>query len=189
MQNFFTGICSTIRGLIGKLQATMNHMSFEIGCVAYRDVKDKARFEIHNFSGSISKFEQFLESIHTTGGNDQCEDVLGGLAKAAEFNFRFANRVLILCGDAPCHGSKYHDGCGDDFPDGKFNGAVKSKSIIKKLIKKGIDTTFLKINEYVLCCHLLLLFVLLLFFLLLFLYIARQTYKIITLFFFSFYNI
>jgi len=142
-----SGVKTTIRSMIGKLQRSMEHMQIELACVVYRDVGDTDRFEIHDFSTSITAFEQFLNKVKAGGGSDQCEDVIGGLAKAAEMNFRCANKIVILCGDAPCHGSQYHDGCGDRFPSGDFPGEQDGQSILTKLDQKGIQICFLKCNS------------------------------------------
>ena len=99
--------------------------------------------KVHEFDGSISGFERFLSSVRASGGGDQCEDVIGGLAKASEMTFSFANKVLFLCGDAPCHGSRFHTGCGDNYPDGRFENSRDSHEVINALRQKGIDMTFL----------------------------------------------
>jgi hypothetical protein len=123
-------------------------MSFELACVAYRDVGDgERRFQTHEFNGSITEFERFLKSIKASGGGDQCEDVIGGLAKASEMNFAYANKLLFLCADAPCHGTQFHDGCNDDYPDGSFPGARDSREVVQALRQAGVDCTFLKINN------------------------------------------
>ena len=148
MGNIFKGVCQTIRSIIGELQASMAHMSFELACVAYRDVGDgERRFQTHEFNGSITEFERFLKSIKASGGGDQCEDVIGGLAKASEMNFAYANKLLFLCADAPCHGIQFHDGCNDDYPDGSFPGARDSREVVQALRQAGVDCTFLRINN------------------------------------------
>ena len=86
-------------------------------------------------------------SVKTSGGGDECEDVIGALAKASELTFSFANKVLLFCGDAPCHGARFHDGCGDSYPDGEFEGSRESSEVINVLQQKGIDVTFLKVND------------------------------------------
>ena len=148
MDKIFKGLCLTIRSIIAELQIMMADLQFELACVVYRDVCDgDRRFEVHEFGGSISGFERFLRTVKATGGGDECEDVLGGLAKASEMTFSFVNKVLLLCSDAPCHGSRFHNGCGDDYPDGNFDGSRDSTQVINALQQKGIDMTFLKVND------------------------------------------
>ena len=60
-------------------------------------------------------------------------------------NFKYVNKLVILCGDAPCHGSEYHNGCGDS--NGLSSNLCESKSVIQNLRQKGVDMTFLKIND------------------------------------------
>ena len=60
-------------------------------------------------------------------------------------NFQYVNKLVFLCGDAPCHGSEYHNGCGDS--NGLSSNLCESKSVIQNLRQKGVDMTFLKIND------------------------------------------
>jgi hypothetical protein len=142
------GVKNQIRSIIAELQAAMQYMSFRLSFVAYRDVGDgPLRFEVHNFSGSITELEKFAGSIVASGGNDECEDVVGALAKAADMTWTMVNKVVILCADAPCHGSKYHDGCNDDYPTGEFPGSKDPAAVLAKLRQIGVKITFLKLNS------------------------------------------
>jgi hypothetical protein len=147
MHPFIDGVKSTVREIIGELQGMMKYMSFRLGCVVYRDVGDARRFEVHKFSGSISALEGFLQGIKAEGGGDQCEDVLGGLAEAADFDWKFHNKILILCADAPCHGANFHDGCIDSYPNGVFEGSRDAAHVLPRLKQQDVNFTFLKINH------------------------------------------
>jgi len=149
---------ATVREIIGELQTSLKYLKFEIGAVAYRDVCDEGgigRFAIHNFAGSISGFEKFLADLEVAGGGDAAEDVIGGLAKALEMPWKWHNKVLILCGDAPCHGSQYYESkwveqygaSWDEHPDGVFKDSQPVKPILEALRAKGVQITFLRIND------------------------------------------
>jgi hypothetical protein len=147
MDPFIGGVLSTVREIIGELQGMMKYLKYRLGCVVYRDVGDAKRFEVHKFSGSISALEGFLANIVATGGDDACEDVLGGLAEASAFDWKYHNKILILCADAPCHGVDFHDGCGDRFPDGVFEGSRNAAPVLQGLRQQDVNFTFLKINH------------------------------------------
>jgi hypothetical protein len=91
----------------------------KIGFLAYRDLKDVNRFEKFGFTDDIPKLEKFIGDLKADGGDDDCEDIIGALQlayKDFEFSIDGYNMMFLIC-DAPCHGSQYHDGCGDSFPD------------------------------------------------------------------------
>ena len=106
-----------------------------------------SRFQVHDFSNSISALETFAGSIVASGGGDECEDVVGGLAIAADMKWLFHNKMLVLCADAPCHGSMYHVGCNDDYPSGDFPGSKDPAAVLAKLKQNGVQITFLKLNS------------------------------------------
>jgi hypothetical protein len=136
-----------IRGILGDIHALNKHIKPRLGLIAYRDPEDGDKhFEIYPFSGKISDFEKNLKRLESeaTGGGDQCEDVIGGLQKATEFDWKQQNRIIFLCADAPCHGTTYHDGCGDSHPRGL---GIASEPILHELINKGIQIVFWKIND------------------------------------------
>ena len=112
MDNMFLSVKEKIREIIGDMQESFQG-KFRLGLVAYRDVGDgEKRFVEHQLSGSISGLEKQLESIKCSGGGDICEDVIGGLAKASKFDFKAhvggGVSMILLCGDAPCHGKRYY---------------------------------------------------------------------------------
>ena len=62
-------------------------------------------------------------------GQDFPEDIAGGLKLATELSWRSSIRLCILIADAPCHGSMYHSGIGDNYPSGCPKGHNPSKLI------------------------------------------------------------
>lgn len=150
MKNELKGLKQNIRHVIKVLQENIGreYFAYEIGAVVYRDVNDAQRFQQHIFSPSISAFISFLDNVTPEGGGDTCEDVIGGLAKALNMRFKYTNKLIIWCGDAPAHGRQYHDGsCTDDFPNGGFNGEQNGETVLRGLVQQGIQLHFLKINS------------------------------------------
>lgn len=157
MHRIISGVKTSIRKIIGELQGMAKYLKFHLGMVAYRDVCDEGtahgRFTMHGFDGSITKFEAFLDTLPVAGGGDACEDVLGGLQMALEMPWTYHNKILVWCGDAPCHGQQYYASAHrgqtgwDDYPDGNFRGSKDLGSIMRGLNQKGVQMTFLKIND------------------------------------------
>jgi len=117
--------------------------------VGYRDYGDKdQQHEMLNFieSSNIDKFIQKLASCEAKGGDDEAEDVAGGLKIVTGLSWKSSTRVLIHVADAPCHGAKYHDDCNDNYPVGDPKGLVPEE-FIKELIRMRVDYNFMKIND------------------------------------------
>ena len=105
--------------------------NIKLGFLAYRDIEDKKRFEIHPFTDDIHSLEKFIEKLIANGGGDTPEDVIGALQKASEFQFskEGMNMIMLFC-DAPCHGKYYHneqDNIRDDHevPEGTLEKELK----------------------------------------------------------------
>jgi len=144
MGKLLNALKTRIRDIIKPFQDANVHFKFELGLVAYRDLSDPDHFELHPFSGSISQFEAKLASIDAHGGADIPEDVIGGLKEAQKFDWKYGNRLLFLCGDAPCHGVKYHTAdIWDDYPDGVGNFT----DVVKTLYEKKIKMVFFRANS------------------------------------------
>ena len=58
-----------------------------VSFVGYRDVADKPRFEIFEFSEDLDACAKFIGTMRATGGGDTPEDVQGGLQKALEMKW------------------------------------------------------------------------------------------------------
>jgi hypothetical protein len=142
----FQALKNNIRQLIEVMRDCAPYLEYQLSVVAYRDPEDGAgHFEILPFTTSRTEFEIFLANIRGAGGGDQCEDVLGGLKVASGLEWKCYNRLLFLCGDAPCHGTQYHEGCGDSHPEGLRS--VSSKEILHKLVEKQVQMFFWKVNH------------------------------------------
>ena len=136
-----------IRNIIRDMQKAMRQFKVKLALVVYRDPEDGAdHFEIFDFNSSISAFETKLASVRAHGGGDQCEDVIGGLKKTSELSWSLSNKVMIMCGDAPCHGARYYTSAGDNHKSG-LPGVERAEPFLKDLIQKGVQTVFLKLNS------------------------------------------
>lgn len=81
-----------ILGKAGRLRAAR---SVRCGVVAYRDVRPGVRGEsaashvqVLEFTNDADKVAAFIKGLSATGGDDEAEDVAGGLSEAFEFQWR-----------------------------------------------------------------------------------------------------
>ena len=92
-------------------------------------------------------FKAFLGGVSATGGGDTCEDVHGGLEAALNLSWSSKSRCLIHIADAPAHGSRFHNGCGDRYKDSGDPRGLQIEDLLGKVKRMGIDYTFGKINS------------------------------------------
>ena len=113
-----------------------------------RNPKDFKQFEIAGFSDNIEKLNSFIKTIVCTGGDDQCEDVVGALYKVVKpkvLNWSSEEKFVILIVDAPTHGSSYYVSAVDYFPDDD-----KQDMNLERIIKYYSDN---KINLIIFKCN------------------------------------
>ena len=145
MTKYFKALKANIRKIVYDMKRANPNMEIRMSMVIYRDPEDgEGHIQIHQFSDSLKRFVKFLENVTVDGGSDECEDVIEALNTASNLKWENANRILILCGDAPCHGIQYHDGAGDNHPYGL---GKNSETILHRLIENNIEFKFLKINK------------------------------------------
>jgi Mg-chelatase subunit ChlD len=110
MGAYIDGVKSNIRAIVKQIMHTNGNLTLRMGVVAYRDIKDKKRFEVLDFVTSVDEFETFVGSLEADGGGDTPEDIAGGLQQANKLSWSNPTRVAFLIADAPCHGRDYYDG-------------------------------------------------------------------------------
>jgi 60 kDa SS-A/Ro ribonucleoprotein len=110
-----------------------------IGFVGYRDIKDADRFVIVQPTPSCNDVKNVISKQVAEGGADIPEDVAGALDRAMGLEFRQdAARAFIHITDAPCHGTRYHDGDNDHYPQGDPSG-LDPERLMEKMARAGID--------------------------------------------------
>ncbi|CAG8617434.1 1592_t:CDS:2 [Cetraspora pellucida] len=131
------------------INSNNSNIEFWVGFCGYRDHSDgSGRLQIFDFTSSLEKFKMYLTNkVTAIGGNDEPEDVLGGLdAAITEMTWSNATRVIIHIGDAPSHGRRFTN-LSDNYPDGDPNG-LTAESVLRKMQSKKILYYFGKINNY-----------------------------------------
>ena len=96
---------STIKQLSRDLIAQFEELSFEFGCVAYRDfdLKDKS-IQTQTFvpASNVKQVEDFLGHVKADGGDDIPEDLAGGLQECLKLRWRpGAIKIIVIITDAP----------------------------------------------------------------------------------------
>ena len=71
----------------------------------------------------------------------------GGLKVAADQDWKSATRVLYHIADAPCHGSRFHNGVGDDYPHGHEKD-TPAEQLIATLQGQQVVYFFGKLNTH-----------------------------------------
>ena len=144
MQPYIDMSKDQIKGIISDINAQYPEWKIRIGIVGYRDVKDKKRFEVFNFSAIVDEVRSFLDSLRAEGGNDIAEDVNGGFQQALyNLDWKSESKLLYHIADAPCHGRKFHQ-VSDDFPKGHPEDKPW-EDIIDTIVKMEINYIFYKI--------------------------------------------
>ncbi|CAN0449121.1 unnamed protein product, partial [Ectocarpus sp. 8 AP-2014] len=81
-------------------------------------------------------------------GKDFPEDLAGGLQLATELDWKGNIRLCILLADAPCHGSIYHIGIGDRYPNGCPKGKDPAKLLYELQYEIGADFYFIRMTQH-----------------------------------------
>lgn len=143
-----------ILGIVREMSRRLPTMQLHIAFVGYRDHGDANHFEVCPFTTSVESFRDFVGRVGAFGcGGDIPEDVLGGLQQTLNLEWGIggaATRVLIHIGDAPCHGTSYHDSSvfrhRDNYPQGDPNG-LQASSLLRSLQEKHVQYIFGRINQ------------------------------------------
>ena len=136
-----------IHNIVDKLKKMFNDFSLRMAFVGYKDHNDGSqRVVVLPFTNDPNSFKPYVSSISTGGGDDQCEDVFGGLEEVGKLEWTNLSRVLFHIGDAPCHGERFHSGAYDSYPAGDPRG-LKITDLIRKLISLNVSYYFAEINS------------------------------------------
>jgi hypothetical protein len=146
MSHAINGVRDILVDILEESTQAFPGIALEFGFVGYRDYGDKPQFEVFPFTGEIVELAKQINKVRATGGDDEAEDVLGGMETALTgldwSGARF--KVMVHIGDAPAHGSRFHDpsvGCNDNHQD-KENCPRPSADILGDYADNHIDYHF-----------------------------------------------
>ena len=70
-------------------------MKIRVGFVGYRDITDKQRFDIIDFTENVDEVKKFIGKLVAMGGGDTCEDLAGGFQKTLQLSWESETRYAI----------------------------------------------------------------------------------------------
>ena len=147
MDKFVNFTKEKINSIINKITEETT-VIVRLGFIGYRDYLDNKNMEYFKFpelSNDVAYFKNSLESVKVGGGGD-CEDMVGGLVRALEYDWKSNSKFAILIADAPCHGIQYHELANfDSFEKG--DSKHKIDEVVKKYAAKNINLLCLNIVE------------------------------------------
>lgn len=144
MEEYIEEMKERIFETIKLLKSRFPNLNVRLAFVGYRDLnlpKDE-QFSILDFTNE-KVFRSFVSMVECEWGGDVCEDVLGGLEKTTELNWKQSVRILIHVGDCPSHGQRYHDLSeeDDDYLSYDADGLI-GYSYIQELIELKVKYFF-----------------------------------------------
>lgn len=133
MQDCIDEVKTKLHEVAAKFADLYTEGSIQYAFVGYRDFGDSEPFLVLNFVSAVTEFQEYVKGIDAVGGDDEAEDVVGGLNKAKDLNWDAAgpgsSRILIHIADAPPHGSFYHgEGVGDRYADEDTPNGTEGKN-------------------------------------------------------------
>ena len=137
-----------IKNIISYIIKNNPYAKIKMSFLGYRDIKDKVRFEIQDFTDDFTSLENFISKINAYGSGDFPEDIAGALDKALKLSWRENSvKYCLLIADTPCNGKKYSNKeYEDDYPEGDPNG-LNPELLISEFAIKNIILFFIKINN------------------------------------------
>ncbi|TNV81249.1 hypothetical protein FGO68_gene3470 [Halteria grandinella] len=149
MASSITMAKETIAKIIDFMKERYSQSTVRFAFVGYRDFCDgEKRLVKRDFSSDTEGLKKLIGEQEATGGEDECEDVIGGLDTACSLSYEYTNitNVVLIC-DAPSHGKQYHvnalDQKEDDIPEGTLERHMKNLSKKAEIMKFGC----IKLND------------------------------------------
>jgi hypothetical protein len=128
--------------ILDEVKQKYTNATIRYAFVGYRDFDEKD--DIMDFTEDIHAVKRFVAGVSAKGGDDTCEDVLGGFEKVFSLSWANKTRVLVHFADAPGHG-RFYSNCQDNHPHIDPNGQI-GKGYMEKLVQRQIKYTFCRIT-------------------------------------------
>lgn len=165
MQSLIDGVKTQIKNVVNEYKKVYPDSVLNFAFVGYRDF-DRDEFPVQPFTPDLSVFRSCLDDVDAGGGDDTCEDVIGGLDHTLNLDWEIAgkgsSRILVHIADAPGHGKEYNGGCNDKYaddptPNGKSKDATHYLQALRALnvhyffyrVNSTCDAMVAKFNEQV----------------------------------------
>jgi Alpha-kinase family/von Willebrand factor type A domain len=130
--------------------AFFNEAEVRMAVVGYKDHLDNPNIAFIDFTPSADEVRSFVDGLAATGGDDEPEDVLGGLQRALNASWKQKTRCIIHIADAPPHGRTLQNWpiLGDFYPEpGSEPHHLTHGPLLQQLIGLNINYALLRINN------------------------------------------
>ncbi|KAF3933727.1 hypothetical protein ABW19_dt0205118 [Dactylella cylindrospora] len=138
-----------VRSIMNDIRTTfLDEIDLRIAVVGYKDHGDTPNVQFLDFTRSVDNVHSFLNNLRAIGGNDEAEDVLGGIQQALNATWMQSTRCIIHIADAPPHGNNSHDSAGDHYATpGSEPHRLTYEPLIKQMVGLKINYALLRINR------------------------------------------
>ena len=150
MSSIITTVKEEIYRIVDKIKDKYLEAQLSVAFVGYRDHCDGSnRIQMQNFTNDISSFRSFVSNVEAVGGGDTAEDIFGGLEEAGKLSWTAVNRILVHFADAPCHGSRFHNGVDDKYINYNKEDCrgLKIEDLMATLIELDVQYYFGRMND------------------------------------------
>ena len=150
MADYIEAAKTQVGAIVDQLRQQYAGVTIRLAFVGYRDIKDRTRFEVLQFTTNPEAFRNFCASLTAAGGDDFPEDLAGGLNLSLQLKWHSVTRALYIITDAPCHGREFSDperASMDDFPGGDPFG-LQPKLLLEQLRDMNVDVSFGEITRH-----------------------------------------
>ncbi|KAG1709475.1 hypothetical protein DVH05_020130 [Phytophthora capsici] len=138
---------AAIVSIIRNIKKNHSTANVRVGFVAYRDFCDgDKRIQTLGLTSDVTAVRRFIASLEAIGGGDGPEDVPGGLEAALAMSFQAEAKRIVVAGDAPCHGSKFHDEEDNMTYREQIEQSPDICSQMRDMAARGIDFSFIEID-------------------------------------------
>ena len=151
MGGYIASAKDSIRDIVKRVHSTNRSMNLCLALVGYRDFCDSTRFEVLDFVTSVEEFESFLSCLGASGGGDAPEDLAGAIQQANTLSWSHPSKVVFIIADAPCHGTGFHSGLDDNYPEGSPGVNIISELQLlqeKAGVQETMSLTFGRITSH-----------------------------------------
>lgn len=154
MEPHRNAVHAKIADIVDSSMASFPDVAIQVAFVGYRDVdvSPSQRFEVVPFTADVASFSESVLAVGCHGGDDEAEDVLGGLqrALAADLDWSSAHiKVIVHIGDSPHHGAIFHDGGCNDKHAELVNVPRPYTDILCEYADRHIDYNFVVVRNVI----------------------------------------
>ena len=105
MDPWIMAVKKEIKNIISYIIKNNPYTKTKTSFSGHRDIKDKVRFKIQDFTDDFTSLENFISKINAYGSGDFPEDLTGALDKTLKRSWKENSvKYCLLIADAPCHG-------------------------------------------------------------------------------------